>query len=377
MLRIDFLKKLSFTALLVAGIRNQVASEPRRVPTSKQNAPVGFLPYYPMDAVEEITSSIVAKIYQTGMEFDLFLKLFAEELLNRYPFDQKRETSSYKQLYFASIRSEVVFQISIVSIEVWRNLCLRYGLESYSKQDLESDSDQIQNGILEFGNKFSMGEIPHFALERPERLGSGRSKVSFFVNWFGTKKEELVFYDPTFLSIEKEGSESPQADKSIDGNQAFVSVTLDFLQNLLYRLDFFRASWHQYAVRFYYLSFVEKELENQIIKEKNPKAYLWVRYVALESAVQTVKERAFHMQSGVYHAIDRQQQQMVVSSLVQVIGQISVATGGDKDVSKRLRFINDYGGILTVSTAGTATESLPLIEDALRVLQKERKLYFP
>ncbi|PJZ44542.1 hypothetical protein [Leptospira brenneri] len=379
MQRLDFLKKLSFSALVVAGVHSQIRSETTKTAASQPKTLPNFLSTYPMDAAEEITTSIVRKIFKPDIELDSFLELFAEELNLRYPFDEKRKSSSYRELYFASIRSEVVFQISVIIVEVWRNLCLQIGLEYYTLQELESDSKQIQNDILEFGNKFRLGEIPHFILENPERLGLGRSKVSFFVTWFGTKKEEILFYDPTPLQMKKEWRQYLREDNSMDNHQVFLLVSLEFLENLLSRLAFFQANWHQYVVRFYYLSFVEKELENQtkIEKKKKTKFPLWIRYVTSESAVQTIKERAFHMQSGVYHAIDRQHQQMVVSSLVQVIGQVSVATGGDKDVCKKLRFVNEYGGIVTVSTAANATDSLPLIEDALRILQKERKLYFP
>ncbi|TGK79138.1 hypothetical protein EHQ24_16455 [Leptospira noumeaensis] len=382
MQRIDFLKKLSFTTLLVAGIRNQTASEPNLRPIS-ENAHKDQLPTYPMAGAEKIKKEIVRKIYKEGMELDTFLKLFSEELKTQFPVLENTDTSTYRSLYCASIRSEVLILLVITLVEVWQNLCLQFGLKGYGKKEFESDSIQIQNSILSLGEKLKIGNHPHFFLKTKEDLPWGPLKVDYLVPWFGSKKTESIQFFPLPLGIDFELEETNSSQNSPDTTYDWINSVLSILNQFLSRLKMNRAIWHQYSVRFYFLNFAEREfLKNQnqrngITKNQKSLDLLGIRYSSFVSAIQTIKERAFHMQSGVYHGMDRQNQQMVVSSLVQVIGQISIVTGGDKDVCKRLRLANHYGGILTVSTAAMARESLPLIDDALSVLQKERKVYFP
>ncbi|MCW7468442.1 hypothetical protein [Leptospira kanakyensis] len=382
MLRIDFLKKLSFTALLVAGIRTQTASEPNLRQIS-ENALVDILPTYPMAEAEKIKREIVTKIYKEGMELDSFLKLFSEELKIQFPVLENSNTSTYRTLYYVSIRSEVLFLLVITLVEVWQNLCLQFGLEGYGKKEFESDSIQIQNGFYSLGEKLKVGDNPHFFIRTKEKSVWLPSKVDFLVSWFGSKKTESIQFFPLPLGMNFESEESNSSQNSQETNHNSIHSVLSILNQMLSHLKMNRALWHQYSVRFYYFDFAEREYlkkQNQrkgITKNQKSLDLLTIRYSSFASAIQTIKERAFHMQSGVYHGMDRQNQQMVVSSLVKVVGQISLATGGDADVCKRLRLANHYGGILSVSTAAMAKESLSLIDDALSVLQKERKVYFP
>ncbi|TGL40330.1 hypothetical protein [Leptospira perdikensis] len=383
MQRIDFLKKLSFTALLVAGIRMELSSEPSQGSTSNQNQQVDLLPTYPMDEAEKITEVIVTKVYKEGMELDTFLKLFAEELKTRFPFVENSKTSNYHSLYSVAVRSEILFRLIIILVEVWQNLCLQFGLEGYDQKEFESDSIQIQDWIESLGKEFKIGESPHFFLKTKGDWEWLPSKVQYLVPWFGTQKTESIQFFPLSLEVHQVWEDVSSFKNKLEYNQNIISEVLRILDILLFRLHMNRAIWHQYAVRFYYLNFVEKKYsnkqskKNQKVQNRNTLDLFAIRFTSFESAIRTIQERAFHMQSGVYHAMNRQNQQMVVSSLVQVIGQISVVTGGDQDVCKRLRLANHYGGILSVSTAAMATESLPILEDALQILQKERKLYFP
>lgn len=382
MLRIEFLKRLSFTTLLVAGIHRQVGAESTKAVVFPPKSTTDFLPTFPMNLAEEITSSIISKIYQAEMDLDLFLKLFAEEILDRYPYDGDSKVSNYKQLYFLSIRSEVIFQLVIELVKVWQTLCFQHGLESYGKKELESDSIQIQNAILTLGNQFKIGDIPHFILERAEDSEWMQSKATYLVSWFGIEKAELIASDPISLEIRKFWNQGPGSENVVEYNRSVVSEMLNFTERLLSGLDARRAKWHQYAVKFYYLDFAQNRFVNKQNLNKNTKKMVkkdsdfLIRSLSFESAIRTIKERAFFMQSGVYHSSDRQNQQMVVSSLVHVLSQIANKPAKASEIHKKLRLVNGYGGILSISTAAMASDSLPILEDALRILQKERKLYF-
>lgn len=378
MLRIEFIKKLSFTALLIAGIRSQVGGEPTKDVTSSSKFGLSIFPTYPMAHADEIITSIVSKIYQTGMELDFFLNLFTEELKIRFPFEENTKVSNYRQLYAASIRCEVAHKLVVTLVRVWQNLCLQFGLEFYGREELEADSIQIQNSILSFGNRFAIGDKPQFFRGTSETTDWNSNQVSFLVPWFGQEKTESILIDSYPIDIEKVWKSFENSGNTTDYNQSVVSEILEFTDRLIEKMVFFSAKLHQYSVRFYYLEFVQNEFEKIQKKKVNTKDdYFWVRSISLESAVKSIKERAFHMQSGVYHLLDRQNQQMTVSSLIRLIDQISSAAGGGKDLCKRLKLADDFGGILTVSTADTASQALPVLEDAIRTLQKERKLNFP
>lgn len=378
MLRIEFIKKLSFTALLVSGIRSQVGGEPAKDVSSASKFGLNFFPTYPMAHADEIITSIVSKIYHTEMELDFFLNLFTEELKTRFPFEENTKVSNYKQLYSATICCEVVHKLVVTLVRVWQNLCLQFGLEFYGREELEADSIQIQNSILSFGNSFAIGDKPQFFRGTGETTDWNSNQVSFLVPWFGQEKTESILIDSYTIDIEKVWKSFENSGNTSDYNQSVVSEILEFTDRLIDKMVFFSARLHQYSVRFYYLEFVQNEFEKiQKKKVKTKDDYFWVRSISLESAIKSIKERAFHMQSGVCHLLDRQNQQMTVSSLIRVIDQISSASGGVKDVCKRLKLANDFGGILTVSTADTASQALPVLENAIRTLQKERNLNFP
>lgn len=382
MRRIEFLKKLSFTALLVAGIRNEVGAESASVVKDSSTSSFDVLPTYSMYDAEEVTSSLIVKIFKTGMDLDYFLELFATELQSLYPFEEISKVTSYHTLYFASIRCEVVCHLTMMLIRVWQNLCLSYGLEGYDKKELESDSVQIQNGILEFGKKFKVGDIDHFIKDSGE-TGEIQSTWTCLVSWFGSQKNESIISYPLILNVTEKWSEVEGSVGTPRYNESFVSEILAFTNMFLFQLDSIKARWHQYAVRYYYLNFAQTKFENHQREFQKSKKMIKTDAVflngslSLESAIRTIKDRAFQMQSGVYHDLDRQNQQMVVSTLVQVIEQISSATRGEKDICKRLKLSDHYGGIITVSTAAMATYSLSVLEDALAILQIERKLHFP
>ncbi|EKJ86361.1 hypothetical protein CLV96_3657 [Leptospira meyeri] len=381
MLRIEFLKRISLTAILVAAVNVPEGKEPKKV----SNGTKGLLeiPLYPMSVADEILLSITNKIFQSGMEFDSFLILFSSELKNLYPYDENAKTLTYKDLYCASIRCEILFCLANVILKVWQNLCLQFGFEGYGTKEFESDTIQIQEWIISLGNQFKMGGTPHFSLKTKEDQNGSQTKVNFFVPWFGNLKTETIQFFPLSLEIHKVWKEAAAFKNQIEFNQNIVSEVLRILNLLLYRMNGAQARWHQYSVRFYYLNFVEQEFEqkqnkkNQEIQNQNSKSLVSVRGVSLESAVRTIKERAFHMQSGVYHEMDRQNQQMVVSSLIHVMDQISESIDGEKEITKKLRLVHKYGGIISVSTAASARDSLSVIEDALFLLQKERRLHFP
>ncbi|EMJ87877.1 hypothetical protein [Leptospira meyeri] len=381
MLRIEFLKRISLTAILVAAVNVPEGKEPKKV----SNGTKGHLeiPLYPMSVAGEILLSITNKIFQSGMEFDSFLILFSSELKNLYPYDENAKTLTYKDLYCASIRCEILFCLANVILKVWQNLCLQFGFEGYDTKEFESDTTQIQEWIISLGNQFKMGETPHFFLKTKEDPNGSQTKVNFFVPWFGNLKTETIQFFPLSLEIHKVWKEAAAFKNQIEFNQNIVSEVLRILNLLLYRMNGAQARWHQYSVRFYYLNFVEQEFDkkqykkNQEIQNQSSKSLVSVRGVSLESAVRTIKERAFHMQSGVYHEMDRQNQQMVVSSLIHVIDQISESIDGEKEITKKLRLVHKYGGIISVSTAASARDSLSVIEDALFLLQKERRLHFP
>ncbi|MCW7493535.1 hypothetical protein ND861_12875 [Leptospira sp. 2 VSF19] len=383
MRRIEFLKNLSFTALLVAGIRNEIEAVSVPTHTSSLKKPPESISPYPMNVAEEITSSIISKIDKVGMELDFFLDMFAKELQTLYPFENNSKISNYRELYLASARSEVVFQLTILLVKVWQNLCLQYGLDGYDKKQLAIDSIQIQNAIIRFGKKFKVGEVDPFVIEDSNKSFPMRSSITCSVLWFGSQKKESIVSDTLAINVIKIGKEIKDLEGSSEYNQSFVSQLLAFTNQILFDLDSLRARWHQYSVRFYYLDFAQTKFENQQKmlsnaddRNKADISFL-IQSLSLESAIRTIKERAFHMQSGVYHNLDRQNQQMVVSTLVQIVDQISNATRGKIDVIKRLRLVNQYGGIITVSTAAMATDSLPVLEEAILLLQKERKLHFP
>ncbi|MCW7487720.1 hypothetical protein [Leptospira meyeri] len=381
MLRIEFLKRISLTAILVAAVNVPEGKEPKKV----SNGAKGLLeiPLYPMSVADEILLSITNKIFQSGMEFDSFLILFSSELQNLYPYDEKAKTLTYKDLYCASIRCEIVFSLANMILKVWQNLCLQFGLEGYDTKEFESDTTQIQEWIISLGNQFKIGETPHFFLKTKEEPNWLQTKVNVLVPWFGNLKTETIQFFPLTLEIHKVWKESAAYKNQIEFNQNIVSEVLRILNLLLYRMNAGQARWHQYSVRFYYLNFVEQEFEKKQnkktpeIQNGNSKSFVSVRDVSLESAVRTIKERAFHMQSGVYHGMDRQNQQMVVSSLIHVMDQISESIDGEKEITKKLRLVHKYGGIISVSTAASARDSLPVLEDALFLLQKERRLHFP
>ncbi|MCG6141734.1 hypothetical protein [Leptospira mtsangambouensis] len=381
MLRIEFLKRISLTAVLVATVNKTEGKEPKK--DSNGTKGVLEIPLYPMSAADEVLFSITNKIYQPGMEFDSFLVLFSSELHSLYPYDEKSKTLTYKDLYFASIRNEIVFCFVGVIVKLWQNLCLQFGLEGYGKNEFESDSAKIQGWIISLGNQFKMGDTPHFFLKTKEDTDWIASKVNASLPWFGTIKTETIQFFPLSLEMHSVWKEVAAFKNPIEFNQNIVSEVLRILTLLGYRVNANQARWHQYAVRYYYLDFVEKEFERKQNKKNpesqngNSKSLFSVRDVSLESAIRTIQERAFHMQSGVYHEMDRQNQQMVVSSLIHVMDQISESVDGNKEITKKLRLVHQYGGIISVSTAASARDSLPVIEDALLQLQKERRLHFP
>lgn len=380
MLRIEFLKRISLTAILVATVNKTVGQEPKK----DANGTKGLLeiPLYPMSAADEVLLSITNKIYQSGMEFDSFLVLFLSELQSLYPYDEKAKKLTYKDLYFASIRCEILFCFVSVILKVWQNLCLQIGLEGYGKNEFESDSAKIQDWIISLGKQFKIGDTPHFFLKTKVETDSVATKVNVSLPWFGTIKTEIIQFFPLSLEIHRVWKEAVFKNP-IEFNRNIVTEVLRILTLLGSRVNANQARWHQYAVRFYYLDFVEKEFEKKQNKKnpesqtENSKSLFFVRDLSLESAIHTIKERAFHMQSGVYHEMDRQNQQMVVSSLIHVMDQISEGVNGNKEITKKLRLVHQYGGIISVSTAASARDSLPVLEDALLQLQKERRLHFP
>lgn len=118
MLRIEFLKRISLTAVLVATVNKTEGKEPKK--DSNGTKDLLEIPLYPMSVADEILLSITNKIYQSGMEFDSFLVLFSSELQSLYPYDEKAKALTYKDLYFASIRCEIVFCFVSVILKVWQ-----------------------------------------------------------------------------------------------------------------------------------------------------------------------------------------------------------------------------------------------------------------
>jgi hypothetical protein len=109
----------------------------------------------------------------------------------------------------------------------------------------------------------------------------------------------------------------------------------------------------------------------------NPTIYQnLIRSYSFESALKTIQNRAYHMQSGVYHYKDRQSQQMVVSSLFLMMKDLGKITRGDKNLLRNLKLETPYGGIITVSTGMFAKESLKTLEDGILFLKEERKKFF-
>lgn len=295
MLRIEFLKRISLTAVLVATVNKTEGKEPKK----DSNGTKGLLeiPLYPMSAADEVLLSITNKIYQPGMEFDSFLVLFSSELQSLYPYDEKSKTLTYKDLYFASIRNEIVFCFVGVIVKLWQNLCLQFGLEGYGKNEFESDSAKIQGWIISLGNQFKMGDTPHFFLKTKEDTDWIASKVNASLPWFGTIKTETIQFFPLSLEMHIVWKEVAAFKNPIEFNQNIVSEVLRILTLLGYRVNANQARWHQYAVRYYYLNFVEKEFERKQNKkiqrvkmETQRVCFLFVMFLSSLPFVQSKKE---------------------------------------------------------------------------------------
>ncbi|TGL70744.1 hypothetical protein [Leptospira jelokensis] len=379
MQRIEFLSRISLTALLVSGIRQNLDAKKTNL-TSDQNVFEFEIANYPIDRTKEILSSILAEVNKGEIEFNLFLDSFAKELEVRFPLQDKNKISSYKELYSFSIKMEILCELTIMLIGIWQNLCIQIGFDGYQIRDFKTDSNTIKNAMIGFGNKIQNHKIPMILEHQTKKISWKPFKISLRLPWFGgIKTEKLISYT---IDLEQIFGLDPKQIKG--SNQSEISLrTTEFFShttNLINLVDGIRARWHQYAVRFYYMEYAQRKYESwQNLKMRNShhKHYQnLIRSYSFESAMETIQNRAYHMQSGVYHSIDRQSQQMVVSSLVLMMKDLGKWIGVDRNLFRTLKLENSYGGIISVSTGMSAIDSLKNLEQGIRFLKEERKKFF-
>ncbi len=379
MQRIQFLSRMSLTALLVSGIRQNLFAKKTSV-TSYQDTIDFEIPNYPIERTNEILSSIQSKVYIAGMELSLFLDTFAKELELRFPLQDKNKISSYQDLYSFSIKMEILSELTLLLIGLWENLCIQIGLDGYKIEDFKTDSQTIKTAMIGFGKKIQNRKIPTVLGLRSNEKWWIPMDVSLRLPWFGGIKTEKIisnkiYMDQIFSLDPEQFKESNRSEFSLDTTEFFHQT-----KDLQYNIEGVRARWHQYAVRFYYMDFAQRQYQtkkriNQL--QTNPTIYQnLIRSYSFESALKTIQNRAFHMQSSVYHYQDRQYQQMVVSSLVLMMKDLGKITRGDENLLRNLKLENPDGGIITVSTGMFAKDSLKYLEDGILFLKEERKKFF-
>ncbi|EOQ88733.1 hypothetical protein LEP1GSC202_2775 [Leptospira yanagawae serovar Saopaulo str. Sao Paulo = ATCC 700523] len=373
MQRSEFLSRISLTALLVSGIRQNLEAKKTKE-KSNLNDLQFEIPYYPIERTSEIISSILSKLSTGEIELNLFLDSFAKELELRFPLKQKNKISSYNELYSYSVKIEIVCELTSVLIGIWQNLCIQIGLYGYQIEDFKTDSKSIKTSMIGFGKKMNNFKIPIISDLRSKGKWWDQSEMILRLPWFGGIKSEKIISNK--MNLEQIFDLDLKQIKNSNQSE-FSFISIEFFQhtkNLQYQIDRIRARWHQYAVRFYYMAFVQKKYK---LVTSNPIVYQnLIRSYGFESAIKTIQNRAFHMQSGIYHYLDRQSQQMVVSSLVLMLKDLGKSTGGDKNLFRILKLENSYGGIISVSTGMSAMETFKNLEEGILYLKEERKKLF-
>lgn len=197
--------------------------------------------------------------------------------------------------------------------------------------------------------------------------------------WLGGDQKESIFAN--FSPMEFVFSLEPaEFSKSMDHRfQMDLYGFLDHTRRSQFQLEGTRARWHQYVVRYSYMSDLQYKFEmKRELKDTQSSVSalpIFLRYYGFESAMNTIQERAYHMQSGVYHFLDRQSQQMVVSSLVIMMKNLNLRTNGNQKWMRSLRLENQDGSILSVSTMDLAFQTYKSIEEGIHFLRQERKKY--
>ncbi|MDF3819681.1 hypothetical protein P3G55_07210 [Leptospira sp. 96542] len=373
MQRIEFLSRISLTAILVSCFHKNLIAKKTKVNSNREDLHFE-IPYYPIERTSEILSSILAKVYTGDIELNLFLDSFAKELELRFPLKHKNKITSYQELYSFSVKMEILCELTIMLIGIWQNLCIQIGLDGYKIGDFKTDSETIKTTMIGFGKKIQNRKIPIFFGLRAKEKWWNLLEVSLRLPWFGGIKTEKfisnqINLDQIFSLNPKKFQESTQSEFTLDSTEFF-----HYTKDLQYNIDGMRARWHQYAVRFYYMAFAQKKFKQF---QSKPKAYQnLIRSYSFESGLETIQNRAYHMQSGVYHNIDRQSQQMVVSSIVMMMKDLGKITGSEKDLFRNLKLENSYGGIISVSTGMSAKYTFKNLQEGILFLKEERKKLF-
>lgn len=348
--------------------------------TSNQDRIDFEIPNYPIERTNEILSSIQSKMYTAEMDLNLFLDSFLKELELRFPLQEKNKISSYQELYSFSVKMEILCELTIMLIGIWENLCIQIGLDGYKIEDFKTDSETIKTSMIGFGKKIQNRKIPIVSGLRSNEKWWNPLEVSLRLPWFGGIKTEKMFSNKIYM--DQIFSLDPTRFKTSNQSEFTLDTTEFFRQTkeLQYNIDGIRSKWHQYAVRFYYMDFAQRRYEtSKRIKQLRPNPTIYqnlIRSYSFESALKTIQNRAYHMQSGVYHYQDRQSQQMVVSSLFLMMKDLGKITGSDKNLLRNLKLENPNGGIITVSTGMFAKDSLKYLEDGILFLKEERKKFF-
>lgn len=376
MQRNEFLSRITATALLVSGIRQNIWAQKAKV-SSNQDGIDFELPHYPIERTDEILSSIQSKVFIAGMELNLYLDSFLKELELRFPLQDKNQITSYQELYSFSITTEILCELTIKVIGLWENLCIQIGLDGYTIEDFKKDSETIKTSMIDFGKKIQNRKIPILLGRSSNEKWWNPLEVYIHLPWFGGTKTEKII--STKIYMDQIFNLEPELFK--ESNQCgFSQSTSDFFRNtkeLQNNLDRIRAKWHQYAVRFYYMDFAQREYETKKSINKlqtSPINYQnLIRSYSFESALKTIQNRAYHMQSSVYHYEDRQTQQMVVSSLILMMKDLGDVTRSDKNLLQTLKLEDPSGSIITISTGMWAKDSLRYLEEGILFLKEERK----
>lgn len=152
MQRKEFISRISLTALLLSGFRNELKANSKKDESTNSTSEFE-IPTYPMDRVSDILSDISSKIYYVNIELEEFLDTFAQELELRFPLKKQKPITSYQKLYFLCLRMEIISELTILILGIWQNLSLRIGLDGYSKEEFFSDSETIKNAMIRFGSE--------------------------------------------------------------------------------------------------------------------------------------------------------------------------------------------------------------------------------
>lgn len=378
MQRKEFISRISLTALLLSGFRNELKANSKKDESTNSTSEF-VIPTYPMDRVSDILSDICSKIYSVNIELEEFLDTFAQELELRFPLKKQKPITSYQKLYFLCLRMEIISELTILIIGIWQNLSLRIGLDGYSKEEFFSDSETIKNAMIRFGSENQTYYFSLFLDKGKENHVSTPFQLDLSLPWLGGDQKESIFAN--FSPMEFVFSLEPaEFSKSMDHRfQMDLYGFLDHTQRFQFQLEGARARWHQYVVRYSYMSDLQYKFETKReLKDTQSSVSalpIFLRYYGFESAMNTIQERAYHMQSGVYHFLDRQSQQMVVSSLVIMMKNLNLRTNGNQKWMRSLRLENQDGSILSVSTMDLALQTYKSIEEGIHFLRQERKKY--